>query len=67
MCRCRYDKKKKYDGFDSLNIPRLENCLLDGSKPAYKYNQRIVKSCTGKRKNNDVIKEYSAKLNTSVK
>jgi len=52
-------KKKNYDGFDSLNIPRLKNCLLDESKPAYKYNQRIVKSCIGKRKNNEIIKHDS--------
>lgn len=47
-----YLRKKKYDGFESFNIPRLENINVDASKPAFQYTQRLVKSCIGKRKEN---------------
>lgn len=45
-----YTRKKKHDGFESFNIPRLENIKSDASKPASQYTQRLVKSCIGRRK-----------------
>jgi len=46
-------RKKKYDGFESFNVPRLENSQLDITKPSFQYTQRIAKSCIGKRKENN--------------
>lgn len=47
-----FSRKKKYDGFESFNIPRLDNLQADASKPAFHYTQRLVKSCIGRRKEN---------------
>ncbi len=45
-----FKRKKKYEGFESFNIPRIENSQKDLSKPSFQYTQRIVKSCYGRRK-----------------
>ena len=56
-------RKKKHDGFESFNIPRLENIQTDASKPAYQYTQRLVKSCVGKRKENSTNNLWSYQSN----
>jgi len=59
-------RKKKYDGFESFNIPRLENIQADASKPAFQYTQRLVKSCIGRRKENSTNNNFLNNQNNLV-
>jgi len=45
--------KKHSNGFESFNIPRLENIEANSSKPSFRYTQRIAKSCIGDKKGNN--------------
>ena len=50
--------KKKYDGFDSFNIPRLDNSKqksYDPTKAIFQYTERLAKYCTGSKKFYNVI------------
>jgi len=42
--------KRRYDGFQSFNVPRVEKINIDGSKPMNKLAQSIAKSCVGNKK-----------------
>lgn len=52
-------QKKKYDGFESFNLPRTETTLQDKSKPVYHYTQRIARSCIGKKKAKNEQKSFN--------
>jgi len=59
--------KKKHDGFESFNIPRLENIQVDASKPAFHYTQRLVKSCTGRKTEKSTYNDSSLQNNLNKK
>ena len=60
------ENKKKYDGFKSFNVPRLEkikeNLQKDTSKPTYTLAQKIAKSCVGFKKISYELPHSKAKV-----
>lgn len=57
-----YKYKRKFDGFVSYNIPRIQRIEIDSRKPMNKLAQSIAKSCVGNKKVSYETAYSSAKL-----